>query len=71
VTMATTLVLNGVAVVGLLALLAGTMRLPYHLPTSPRSGVAGRDDRLRRRETSPESRRSRQEPGAPEPVYSR
>jgi hypothetical protein len=71
VTMATILVLNGVAVVGLLALLAATMRLPYHLPTSPRSGVAGRDDRLRRRETSPESRRSRQEPGAPEPVYSR
>jgi hypothetical protein len=71
VTMATILVLNGVAVVGLLALLAATMRLPYHLPTSPRSGVAGRDDRLRRRETSAESRRSRQEPGAPEPVYSR
>jgi hypothetical protein len=71
VTMSTILVLNGVAVVGLLALLAATMRLPYHLPTTPRSGVAGREDRHRRRETSPASRRSRQEPAAPEPVYSR
>jgi hypothetical protein len=71
VTMATILVLNGVAVVGLLALLAATMRLPYHLPTSPRSSVAGREDRLRRAEASLASRRSRQERGAPEPVYSR
>jgi hypothetical protein len=39
-TMATILILNVVAVVGLLALLAATMRLPYHLPTSPvRSGA--------------------------------
>jgi hypothetical protein len=71
VTMATILVLNGVAVVGLLALLAASMRLPYHLPTTPRSGVAGQEDRHRLRETSPARRRSRQEPAAPEPVYSR
>jgi hypothetical protein len=71
VTMATILVLNGAAVAGLLALLAATMRLPYHLPTSPRSRAAGGQDRHRRRETSPASRRSGQERGAPEPVYSR
>ncbi len=35
---ATAVILNVVAVVGLLALLAATMRLPYHLPTTPRSG---------------------------------
>jgi hypothetical protein len=71
VTMATILVLNGVAVVGLLALLAATMRLPYHLPTSPRYRAAGRHDSHRSREASLASRRSRQERGAPEPVYSR
>ena len=34
-TMATLLILNGVAVVGLLALLAATMRLPYQLADFP------------------------------------
>jgi hypothetical protein len=70
VTMATILVLNGVAVVGLLALLAATMRLPYYLPISPRSGGVV-EDRHKRREASPASRRSRPERGAPEPIYSR
>ena len=67
-TMATILVLNGVAVVSLLALLAATMRLPFYLPSSSRSGAVEGD---RRRETSPATRRSRPERGAPEPVYSR
>ena len=37
---ATAVILNVAAVVGLLVLLAATMRLPYHLPTTPRSGEA-------------------------------
>ncbi|HMA27133.1 MAG TPA: hypothetical protein VKO62_05810 [Solirubrobacterales bacterium] len=68
--MATILILNAVAVTGLLALLAATMRLPYHLPTSPGAGAARRQAGNRRRKTSPASRRSRQGRGAPEPVYS-
>ena len=68
-TIATALILNGVAVVGLLALLAATMRLPYHLPTSPRSAVERRPTQRRRR-TSPASERSHRGPGAPEPAYS-
>ena len=68
-TMATILILNGVAVVALLALLAATMRLPYHLPTSPRSG-AERRHRHRRRQTSTASEGSRRGRGAPEPAYS-
>ena len=70
-TVATILVLNAVAVVGVLALLAATMRLPYHLPISPRSRAAGRHDSHHSREASLASRSSRQERGAPEPVYSR
>ena len=70
-TMATILILNAVAVTGLLALLAAAMRLPYHLPSSPGSGVAGRQAGQRHRKTSPASRGSRQGRGAPEPVYSR
>jgi hypothetical protein len=70
VTMATTLILNGVAVVGLLALLAATMRLPYHLPTSPRSGDAGQDSQ-RHQETSAAEPALAPGRGAPEPVYSR
>jgi hypothetical protein len=69
VTMATILILNGVAVVGLLALLAATMRLPYHLPTSPGSGAERRDPHPRRR-TSTASEGSRRGRGAPEPAYS-
>lgn len=68
-TMATVLILNGVAVVSLLALLAATMRLPYHLPTSPGSG-AKRRDRHRRRQASTASEGSRRGRGAPEPAYS-
>jgi hypothetical protein len=71
VTIATALFLNGVAVIALLALLAATMRLPYRLPTTPRSGLTQAEDSHRHRETAPASRRSRQERGAPEPVYSR
>jgi len=71
VTMTTILILNGVAAAGLLALLAAAMRLPYHLPTTPQSGTAGQKDRHPSRDTSPASRRSRQERGRPEPVYSR
>jgi cell division protein FtsN len=71
VTMATILILNAVAVTGLLALLAATMRLPYQLPSSPGSGVAGRQGHHQRPMTSVASRRSRQGYGAPEPVYSR
>jgi hypothetical protein len=68
-TMATILILNVVAVVGLLALLAATMRLPYHVPTSPGSGVERRQ-RRRRRHTSTASEGSRRRRGAPEPAYS-
>ena len=39
---ATAVILNVAAVVGLLALLAATMRLPYHMPTTPRAGPARR-----------------------------
>ena len=70
-TIATALVLNGAAVIALLALLAATMRLPYHLATAPRSGSTEARDSHRHRETLPASRRSRQGRGAPEPVYSR
>ena len=45
VSIATAVILNVVAVVGLLALLAATMRLPYHLPTSPRSAADERRGR--------------------------
>jgi hypothetical protein len=69
VTIATALILNGVAVVGLFALLAATMRLPYHLPTSPRSAAEWQRTQRRRR-TSRASERSRRGRGAPEPVYS-
>ena len=68
-TMATILILNGVAVVALLALLAATMRLPYHLPTSPRSG-AERRHRHRDWQTSTASEGTRRRRGAPEPAYS-
>ncbi|MGZ6265355.1 MAG: hypothetical protein ACXWN4_00425 [Candidatus Limnocylindrales bacterium] len=67
---ATAVILNLVAVVGLLALLAATMRLPYHLPKSPRAAADGRTSR-RRRKAAPEASRTRRERGAPEPVYSR
>jgi hypothetical protein len=71
VTIATALILNGAAVIALLALLAATMRLPYRLPTTPRFGSTEAKDSHRHRETSPASRRSRQGSGAPQPVYSR
>ena len=69
-TMATILILNGVAVVGLLALLAATMRLPYHLPTSPGSGAERRDTHPHR-QTSTASEGSRRGRRAPEPAYSK
>ncbi len=68
---ATALILNVVAVVGLLALLAATMRLPYHLPTSPRASADARTQSRRRRKAAPEASRTPRERGAPEPVYSR
>jgi hypothetical protein len=67
--MATVLILNGVAVVALLALLAATMRLPYHLPTSPGSG-AERRHRHGGRQTSTAKEGTRRGRGAPEPAYS-
>ena len=70
-TIATALILNGAAVTALLALVAATMRLPYRLPATPRSGSTEARDSHRHRETSPANRRSRQGRGAPEPVYSR
>ena len=67
---ATAVILNVVAVVGLLALLAATMRLPYHLPTSPRAADDEPECR-RRRKAAPEASPSRRRGRAPEPVYSR
>ena len=52
---ATAVILNVVAVVGLLVLLAATMRLPYHLPTTPRSGDSEPEGARRRRKTAPAS----------------
>ena len=68
---ATAVILNVAAIVGLLALLAATMRLPYHLPITPRSGeaepevlaAAGR----RPRRAGPRG----DAVAAPEPVYER
>ena len=68
---ATAVILNVVAVVGLLGLLAATMRLPYHLPTTPRSGDSEPEGARRRRKTAPASRPSRRRGRAPEPVYER
>jgi hypothetical protein len=70
VSIATAVILNVVAIVGLLALLAATMRLPYHLPMPPGSGDPAPDGK-RRRKTSPASRSSRRGRPAPEPVYER
>lgn len=70
-TMATILALNVAAIAGLLALLAATMRLPYHLPSFPRSGSTASRVGRRPRKASPASRPSRRAGGAPEPVYSR
>jgi hypothetical protein len=72
VSIATAVILNVAAIVGLLVLLAATMRLPYHLPITPRSGDAVADGkRRRRRKTAPASRPARRERRAPEPVYER
>jgi hypothetical protein len=71
VSIATAVILNVAAVVGLLALLAATMRLPYHMPTTPLAGAAGRREGRRRRATVPAASRTRGERGAPEPSYSR
>lgn len=70
-TIATALILNVIAVIGLLGLLAATMRLPYHLPTSPRSGAAETPESQPKRKPRSARQGSRQERGAPEPVYSR
>lgn len=61
---ATAVILNVVAVIGLLTLLAATMRLPYYLPTTP-------GESRRRRRTAPATSRERRERRAPEPIYSR
>ncbi len=68
---ATAVILNVVAVAGLLAVLAATMRLPYHLPITPRSGDSEPEGARRRRKTAPESRPSRRRGRPPEPVYER
>ena len=68
---ATALIMNVVAVVGLLGLLAATMRLPYHLPTTPRSGDSEPEAAGRSRKTAPASRPSRRRGRPPEPVYER
>ena len=70
-TIATALILNVVAVVGLLVLLAATMRLPYHMATAPRSGAGAQESRRRGRKTTRASRRSKQGRGVAEPVYTR
>ena len=67
---ATAVILNVVAVVGLLGLLAVTLRLPFHLPSTPRGETTARAKR-RRRQAAPATSRARHERGAPEPVYSR
>ena len=68
---ATAVILNVAAIVGLLALLAATMRLPYHLPITPRSGEAEPEGADRRRKTAPASQPSRRRGRRPEPVYER
>ncbi len=68
---ATALILNVVAVIGLLGLLAATMRLPYHLPTTPRSGDSEPQGARSSRKTAPASRPSRRRGRPPEPVYER
>ena len=68
---ATVLILNVAAVVGLLVLLAATMRLPYHLPTTSRAGETAPEGRRRRRKAASASRPSKRERRAPEPVYER
>lgn len=67
---ATAVILNLAAVIGLLALLAATMRLPYHIPRRPRTSADGRTVNRRRPRTAPATSRTRRERGAPEPVYS-
>jgi hypothetical protein len=64
VSIATAVILNVVAVTGLLILLAATMRLPYHLPRIP-------GESRRRRRTAPATSRARHDRRMPEPVYSR
>ena len=69
---ATAVILNVVAVVGLTGLLAATMRLPYHLPTTPRSGDSEPEGARRSLNTAPAtSRPSRRRGRPPEPVYER
>ena len=68
---ATAVILNVAAVVGLLVLLAATMRLPYHLSITPRSGEAEPEGARRRRKTAPASRPSRRRGRSPEPAYER
>ncbi len=68
---ATAVILNVAAIVGLLVLLAATMRLPYHLPMAPRSGAVAPEGKRRRRKTAPASRPSRRRGRPPEPVYER
>jgi hypothetical protein len=71
VSIATAVIMNVAAIVGLLVLLAATMRLPYHLPMAPRSGEREPDRARRRRKTAPASRPSGRRGRAPQPVYER
>ncbi len=68
---ATAVILNVAAVIGLLGLLAATMRLPYYMPTTPRAGTDQTAESRRRRKAAPEASRTRRKRAAPEPVYSR
>jgi hypothetical protein len=69
VSIATAVILNVAAVIGLLTLLAATMRLPYHMPATARA--RGDEESRGRRRGAPAASRRRRERGAPEPVYSR
>jgi hypothetical protein len=70
-TIALTVVLNVAAVAALLVLLTATMRLPYHLPSTPRA------DRVDRRAKDRAQHRPHARPAGhsdrhdvPEPIYS-
>jgi hypothetical protein len=70
---ALTVLLNIAAVAALLVLLTATMRLPYHLSSTPRGGRAeGRaKDRVQRRpQARPAGQRTSDRHDLPEPIYS-
>jgi hypothetical protein len=72
-TIALTVVLNIAAVAGLLVLLTATMRLPYHLRSTPGAGrVDPRAmDRIEARpQAQPAGQRFSERHEVPEPIYS-